>query len=136
MTLFEPRGPSAPDSAVEVILKQQATREGLAAVAFTCQWLPRILFLPFGGVLVDRLGSQHSYLAFESARASYQVVLHTAEVAQALITRWVGNVFVRYLQNEMNPPPGGLAEVARIKRLEPQEVAARTNQNARDFFGI
>jgi small GTP-binding protein len=34
-------------------------------------------------------------------------------VAQALITRWVGNVFVRYLQNEMQPPPGGLAEVAR-----------------------
>jgi small GTP-binding protein len=34
-------------------------------------------------------------------------------VAQALITRWVGNVFVRYLQNEMQPPPGGLVEVAR-----------------------
>ena len=36
-------------------------------------------------------------------------------VAQALITRWVGNVFVRYLQNEMQPPPGGLAEVARTE---------------------
>jgi len=34
-------------------------------------------------------------------------------LAQALITRWVGNVFVRYLQNEMKAPPGGLAEVAR-----------------------
>ena len=32
---------------------------------------------------------------------------------QALVTRWVGNVFVKYLQNEMQPPPGGLAEVAR-----------------------
>jgi uncharacterized protein (DUF697 family)/GTP-binding protein EngB required for normal cell division len=32
---------------------------------------------------------------------------------QALVTRWVGNVFVRYLQNEMKDPPGGLAEVAR-----------------------
>ena len=36
-------------------------------------------------------------------------------LAQALITRWVGNVFVRYLQNEMQPPPGGLAEVARTE---------------------
>jgi uncharacterized protein (DUF697 family) len=36
-------------------------------------------------------------------------------VAQALITRWVGNVFVRYLQNEMQPPPGGLVEVARAE---------------------
>jgi small GTP-binding protein len=34
-------------------------------------------------------------------------------LSQALITRWVGNVFVRYLQNEMQPPPGGLAETAR-----------------------
>jgi uncharacterized protein (DUF697 family)/GTP-binding protein EngB required for normal cell division len=39
-------------------------------------------------------------------------------VAQALITRWVGNVFVRYLQNEMQPPPGGLAEVARTEWRE------------------
>ncbi|HEX6961152.1 MAG TPA: DUF697 domain-containing protein [Lacipirellula sp.] len=39
-------------------------------------------------------------------------------VAQALITRWVGNVFVRYLQNEMQPPPGGLAEVARSEWRE------------------
>lgn len=34
---------------------------------------------------------------------------------QALVTRWVGNVFVRYLQNEMQPPPGGLVEVARAE---------------------
>ena len=34
-------------------------------------------------------------------------------LVQALVTRWVGNVFVKYLQNEMQPPPGGLAEVAR-----------------------
>jgi hypothetical protein len=32
---------------------------------------------------------------------------------QALVTRWVGNVFVEYLRNEMQPPPGGLTEVAR-----------------------
>ena len=39
-------------------------------------------------------------------------------VVQALITRWVGNVFVRYLQNEMQPPPGGLVEVARAEWRE------------------
>jgi len=39
-------------------------------------------------------------------------------LAQALITRWVGNVFVRYLQNEMNAPPGGLVEVARAEWRE------------------
>lgn len=33
--------------------------------------------------------------------------------SQALITRWVGNVFVRFLQHEMQPPPGGLVEAAR-----------------------
>jgi small GTP-binding protein len=39
-------------------------------------------------------------------------------LAQALITRWVGNVFVRYLQNEMKAPPGGLVEVARAEWRE------------------
>jgi small GTP-binding protein len=34
-------------------------------------------------------------------------------LSQALITRWVGNVFVHYLQNEMQAPQRGLAEVAR-----------------------
>jgi uncharacterized protein (DUF697 family) len=34
-------------------------------------------------------------------------------LVQALVTRWIGNVFVEYLRNEMKPPPGGLAEVAR-----------------------
>jgi uncharacterized protein (DUF697 family)/GTP-binding protein EngB required for normal cell division len=36
-------------------------------------------------------------------------------VAQALVTRWIGNVFVEYLRNEMKPPPGGLAETARTQ---------------------
>jgi len=34
-------------------------------------------------------------------------------VVQALVTRWVGNVFVKYFRNEMKAPPGGLAELAR-----------------------
>ena len=33
-------------------------------------------------------------------------------VVQALVTRWIGNVFVRYFQSEMKAPPGGLAELA------------------------
>ena len=32
---------------------------------------------------------------------------------QALVTRWIGNVFVKYFQEEMKSPPGGLAELAR-----------------------
>ncbi|MCA9258271.1 MAG: DUF697 domain-containing protein, partial [Planctomycetales bacterium] len=34
-------------------------------------------------------------------------------LVQALITRWIGNVFVEYLRNEMRPPSVGLAETAR-----------------------
>jgi small GTP-binding protein len=34
-------------------------------------------------------------------------------LSQALITRWVGNVFMRYLQSEMKTPASGLAETAR-----------------------
>ena len=32
---------------------------------------------------------------------------------QALVTRWIGNTFVEYFHQEMRPPPGGLAELAR-----------------------
>ncbi len=31
---------------------------------------------------------------------------------QALVTRWIGNVFQRYFQEEMKAPPGGFAELA------------------------
>ena len=34
-------------------------------------------------------------------------------VVQALITRWIGAVFIRYFQNEMREPPGGMAALAR-----------------------
>jgi len=34
-------------------------------------------------------------------------------VVQALVTRWIGNVFVKYFQEEMKSPPSGLAEFAR-----------------------
>jgi len=32
---------------------------------------------------------------------------------QALVTRWIGNVFQKYFQEEMKAPPGGFAELAR-----------------------
>jgi len=34
-------------------------------------------------------------------------------VVQAIVTRWIGNVFAEYFRQEMKPPPGGLAELAR-----------------------
>jgi small GTP-binding protein len=37
---------------------------------------------------------------------------------QALVTRWIGRVFCEYFRNEMQPPPGGLAELARRKWTE------------------
>lgn len=37
---------------------------------------------------------------------------------QALVTRWIGRVFCEYFRNEMKPPPGGLAELARREWAE------------------
>ncbi len=37
---------------------------------------------------------------------------------QAVVTRWIGRVFCDYFRNEMQPPPGGLAELARSKWAE------------------
>ncbi len=34
-------------------------------------------------------------------------------LTQALVTRWIGRVFCTYFREEMKPPPGGLAELAR-----------------------
>lgn len=34
-------------------------------------------------------------------------------LSQALVTWWIGRVFMQYFRNEMKPPPGGLAELAR-----------------------
>jgi uncharacterized protein (DUF697 family) len=39
-------------------------------------------------------------------------------LVQALVTRWIGGVFVEYFRNEMQPPPGGLAELARRQWAE------------------
>jgi small GTP-binding protein len=34
-------------------------------------------------------------------------------LVQALVARWIGRVFCEYFRNEMKPPEGGLAEIAR-----------------------
>jgi uncharacterized protein len=34
-------------------------------------------------------------------------------LTQALVTRWIGRVFIQYFKNEMRPPKGGLAALAR-----------------------
>ena len=34
-------------------------------------------------------------------------------IVQALITRWIGAVFIHYFKNEMQQPEGGLAALAR-----------------------
>jgi len=39
-------------------------------------------------------------------------------LVQALVTRWIGRVFCEYFRREMQPPPGGLAELARRKWSE------------------
>jgi small GTP-binding protein len=39
-------------------------------------------------------------------------------LVQALVTRWIGRVFCEYFRNEMRPPAGGLAELARRKWAE------------------
>lgn len=36
-------------------------------------------------------------------------------LTQALVTRWIGKVFIEYFRNEMQPPKGGLSALARRK---------------------
>jgi uncharacterized protein len=57
-------------------------------------------------------------------------------LVQALVTRWIGNVFVEYLRNEMKPPPGGLTEVARTEwqRLTSPEALRRLIHLGREQF--
>jgi hypothetical protein len=39
-------------------------------------------------------------------------------LVQALVTRWIGRVFSEYFRHQMQPPPGGLAELARREWAE------------------
>lgn len=55
-------------------------------------------------------------------------------IVQAIVTRWIGHVFINYFQNDMKPAEGGLAELARRHWDEVTSVAELTKivQAARD----
>jgi hypothetical protein len=57
-------------------------------------------------------------------------------VVQALITRWIGAIFITYFKNEMREPPGGLASLARQEweRLTSVAELRRLVQAARNHF--
>ena len=81
------------------------------------QWLGEM-----GKNLIGFLGAQGATVAVTSVTAS---LIKTVPVAgtiaggvlqgavQALITKWIGAVFIEYFRNEMNTPEGGLAGLAR-----------------------
>lgn len=88
-------------------------------LATASKWLGEM-----GKNLVGFLGAQGAGLAVSAVIAS---VIKTVPIAgtiaggvmqgaiQALITRWIGMVFIEFFQNEMNAPEGGLAGIARQK---------------------
>jgi len=57
---------------------------------------------------------------------------------QALVTRWIGNVFVKYFQDEMKAPPGGFAELAskQWQRLTQPAALAKLIQSGRRELSI
>lgn len=58
-------------------------------------------------------------------------------LVQALITRWIGAVFIKYFKNEMKYPEGGLAGLARRewrKATRPDELK-KLLQSARRYYG-
>jgi hypothetical protein len=45
-------------------------------------------------------------------------------LVQALVIKWIGNVFIAYFRDEMRTPPGGFAQLAREKWREMTQPAA------------
>ena len=77
-----------------------------------------------GKNLIGVLGAQGATVAVSAVVASVVKTVPFAGtvaggvlqgVVQALITRWIGAVFIEYFQNEMQTPEGGLAGLARRK---------------------
>jgi uncharacterized protein (DUF697 family)/GTP-binding protein EngB required for normal cell division len=75
-----------------------------------------------GKNLVGMLGAQGATLAASAVGASLLKTIPFAGtiaggalqgVVQALITKWIGAVFIEYFRNEMQQPEGGLAGLAR-----------------------
>ena len=57
-------------------------------------------------------------------------------IVQAVITRWIGGIFITYFKNEMREPPGGLAALARREWERVTSVAElrKLVQSARTQF--
>lgn len=57
-------------------------------------------------------------------------------LVQALITRWIGNVFIAYFKQEMRQPEGGLAGLARREwqRVTTAAELGKLVQSAREYF--
>jgi hypothetical protein len=75
-----------------------------------------------GKILIGVIGSQGVALVTTSVVASLIKAIPgvgtiagnlTQGVIQALLTKWIGNVFMEYFRNEMQTPEGGLAAIAR-----------------------
>lgn len=75
-----------------------------------------------GKVMLGSLGVQGPSVALGALTASLLKTVPFAGqfaggmlqgVVQALITKWVGSVFIEYFRNEMQLPEGGLAALAR-----------------------
>ncbi|MBI2480670.1 MAG: hypothetical protein HYV60_19205 [Planctomycetia bacterium] len=57
-------------------------------------------------------------------------------IVQALITRWIGAVFIHYFKNEMKQPEGGLAALARKEweKLTTMDELRKLVRSARTHF--
>ncbi len=86
-------------------------------LATASKWLSEM-----GKNLVSVLGAQGATVAVTSVVASLiKTVPFAGTIAggvlqgavQALITKWIGSVFIEYFKNEMNEPEGGLSGLAR-----------------------
>lgn len=67
--LFAKLGDNILRFVLPLLAYQQTSSVTYAALAFCCQWGPRVLLLPIVGTAVDHLGSRRSYLWFEGTRA-------------------------------------------------------------------
>jgi uncharacterized protein (DUF697 family) len=99
-----------------------------------------------GKNLVGMLGAQGATLAATAVGASLLKTIPFAGtiaggalqgVVQALITKWIGAVFIEYFRNEMQQPEGGLSGLARRQweKVTAVDELRKLVQTARDKLG-
>ena len=99
-----------------------------------------------GKNLVGMLGAQGATLAATAVGASLLKTIPFAGtiaggalqgVVQALITKWIGAVFIEYFRNEMQQPEGGLSGLARRQweKVTAVDELRKLVQTARDKMG-